>query len=57
MPKDPNLGQVLSTKNRLDKLTIPALYLYGKDDVLLPVENGYMQEDATPNIQYFYPEQ
>ena len=47
----------LSTKGRLDKLTIPGIYLYGKDDVLLPVEMGYAQEDVLPNVQFFYPEE
>jgi 2-hydroxy-6-oxonona-2,4-dienedioate hydrolase len=54
---DPNLAQRISTKGRLDKLTIPAIYLYGKQDVLSPVENGYLQEDALPNIQFFYPDE
>ena len=38
-------------------MTIPAIYLYGVDDVLLPVSNGYAQEDHLPNIQFFYPEE
>lgn len=54
---DPNLMQIFSTKDRLDKLTIPIIYLYGLQDVLLPVENGFNQEDATPNIQFFYPDE
>jgi 2-hydroxy-6-oxonona-2,4-dienedioate hydrolase len=45
----------LSTKGRLDKLLLPAIYLYGQDDVLLPVEMGYPQEDALPKVQFFYP--
>ena len=53
--RDPNLSQVLTTKGRLDVMTIPALYLYGLDDVLSPVENGYNQEPTVPNIQFFYP--
>ena len=55
LAKDPNYQQWASTKGRLDKLTIPAIYMYGMRDVLIPVENGFNQEDATPNIQYFYP--
>lgn len=54
---DPNDVARLSTKGRLDKLTIPAIYLYGRQDVLLPVEQGYLQEDALPNIQFFYPDE
>ncbi|MGE3303353.1 MAG: alpha/beta fold hydrolase, partial [Hyphomonadaceae bacterium] len=38
-----------------DKLTIPMIYMYGMQDVILPVEMGYDQEDAVPNIQFFYP--
>jgi pimeloyl-ACP methyl ester carboxylesterase len=53
---DPNQRQLFSTKNRLDKLTVPMIYMYGLADVLLPVENGFNQEDATPNIQFFYPD-
>ena len=54
---DPNLAQKLSTINRLNKLTIPAIYMYGKQDVLSPVENGFMQEDVGfGNMQFFYPE-
>ena len=34
--KDPNLAQKLSTKNRFNRLTIPGIYLYGKQDVLIP---------------------
>jgi pimeloyl-ACP methyl ester carboxylesterase len=54
-PADPNSLQVFSTKGRLDKLTIPMIYLYGMQDVILPVENGFAQEDVVPNIQLFYP--
>ena len=52
---DPNLAARLSTKGRFDKLTIPGVYLYGQDDVLCPVEWGYEQEKALPNVQCFYP--
>ena len=52
---DPNMAQIFSTKGRLDKLTVPMIYLYGVADVLIPVENGFLQEDSAPNIQFFYP--
>ena len=52
---DPNLKQWASSKGRLDTITIPGLMLWGVDDVLNPVDNAYMHEDVTPNIQYFYP--
>ncbi len=53
----PNIEARLSTKGRLDKLTIPGIYLYGTEDVLTPVEWGYEQEKVLPNIQFFYPEE
>lgn len=55
--EDPNLGQMLKLTGRLDALTIPATYLYGRQDVLSPVENAYFQEDLLPNIQFFYPDE
>jgi pimeloyl-ACP methyl ester carboxylesterase len=53
--EDPSLRQRWSTKDRFAKITIPGIYLYGQDDVLSPVGNGYNQEDTLPNIQMFYP--
>jgi 2-hydroxy-6-oxonona-2,4-dienedioate hydrolase len=53
---DPNLKARMSTKGRFDRMTIPGLYLYGRQDVLVPVEWGYEQEDRLPNIQFFYPD-
>ena len=50
---DPNMLQIYSTKGRLDRLTIPMIYPYGLEDVLIPVENGFAQEDSVPNIQFF----
>jgi len=55
--RDPNLGARLATKNRLDMLTIPGIYLYGTEDVLIPVEWGFEQEKVLPNVQFFYPEE
>ncbi len=57
-PTDPNAAARLSTKGRFDKLTIPGIYLYGRQDVLLPVEIcGYPQEDVLPRVQFFYPDE
>jgi 2-hydroxy-6-oxonona-2,4-dienedioate hydrolase len=36
--EDENLAARMSTKGRLDRMTLPALYLYGQQDVLTPVE-------------------
>jgi 2-hydroxy-6-oxonona-2,4-dienedioate hydrolase len=55
----PSNGEIvkMTTKGRLDKLAIPAIYLYGRQDVLLPVELGYLQEERCPNIQFFFPDE
>jgi len=55
--EDPNYQQWINAKGRIDKMTIPAVALWGMQDVLSPVENGFAQEDAMPNVQYFYPDQ
>ncbi len=52
----PAIAARLSTKGRLDRIGIPGVYLYGRDDILSPVENGYAQEDVLPDVQFFYPE-
>jgi 2-hydroxy-6-oxonona-2,4-dienedioate hydrolase len=47
----------LSTRGRLDRIGIPGIYLYGMNDTLIPVEvRGYLQEDALPDVQFFYPQ-
>lgn len=51
---DPDVALALSTKDRIDKLETPGIYLYGVDDVICPVELGYKQEDALPKVQFFY---
>ncbi len=53
---DPNIAQLYRLQGRLDKLTIPIIYLYGRQDVLGPVENAYLQEEKLPNVQFFYPD-
>jgi pimeloyl-ACP methyl ester carboxylesterase len=53
---DESMAARLSTKGRLDRLKVPGIYLYGKQDTILPVENGYAQEDVMPNTQFFYPD-
>jgi hypothetical protein len=55
--RDPNLQATLAVKGRLERMKTPIIYLYGLQDVLLPVENGFNQEDALPNIQFFYPDE
>ncbi|MTD55676.1 alpha/beta fold hydrolase [Amycolatopsis pithecellobii] len=46
-----------TTKGRLDKLPIPAIYLYGRQDVVFPVDLGYLQEERLPNVQFFFPDE
>ena len=55
LAKDPNHAQLLSIKHRWNQLNIPAIYLYGMNDVLGPVENAFNQEDEVKNVQFFYP--
>ncbi|MGJ3561651.1 alpha/beta fold hydrolase [Streptomyces sp. INA 01156] len=52
---DPNELARLTTRGRLDKVTIPGIYLYGRQDVVFRVEAGYLQEDALPNVQFSTP--
>lgn len=52
---DANSSVRYRTKGRLEKLTTPAIYIYGAKDTLNPVEQAYIQEDALPNFQMFYP--
>jgi pimeloyl-ACP methyl ester carboxylesterase len=55
--QDPVQAARLKTKGRLDVCGIPGIYLYGRQDVVLPVENGYDIEDSLPDIQFFYPDE
>lgn len=54
---DQNLAARLSTKGRIDRLDIPGVYIYGRQDVLIPVEFGYAQEEVLPALQFFYPDE
>ena len=53
---DPNEIVRLTTIDRLDRITLPGIYLFGRQDVLYAVEAAYLQEDVLPNVQFFYPE-
>jgi 2-hydroxy-6-oxonona-2,4-dienedioate hydrolase len=47
----------LRVRGRLEHLGIPAICLYGMQDTLIPAHvRGYLQEDALPEMQFFYPE-
>jgi pimeloyl-ACP methyl ester carboxylesterase len=54
--RDPNLFQAVNFKGRLDTITIPTIFIWGKDDVLAPVEMGYELEKVLPNIKFYFPE-
>lgn len=54
---DPSSGQAHRLLGHLDRLTIPTVYLYGRQDVLSPVENAYLQEDLLPLVQFLYPDE
>lgn len=51
---DPNLFQAVNFKGRLDRITIPTIFLWGKDDVLAPVAMGYELEKALPNMRFHF---
>ncbi|MEN2742419.1 alpha/beta hydrolase [Microbacterium sp. X-17] len=54
---DPNYEARMRTKGRLDEITIPGIYVWGTQDVLMAHDvDGYRQEDALPRVQFFYPE-
>lgn len=54
--RDRQYRQAHRLLGRLDQLTLPIIYLYGRQDVLSPVQNAFLQEDLLPNVQFFYPD-
>lgn len=52
---DPDLAARLSTTGRLDRLTVPGIYLFGRQDKF-PLSMAFPQEDALPKVQFFYPD-
>ena len=54
---DPALASRLRTKGRLDCCGVPGIYLYGKNDVVLPHTDHYGIEDNLPDVQFFYPDE
>lgn len=47
----------LKTKGRIDRCGVPGIFLYGRQDVVLPVERGFDIEDSLPDVQFFYPDE
>lgn len=52
--EDSDYQQQISLRGRLDKLAIPIVYLFGKEDTFAGIENAYLQEEVLPNVQFFY---
>ena len=55
--ENPHVQQLVSTRNRLDRLSTPMIYLFGLQSLAPVVENGFNEEDHCPNIQFFYPDE
>jgi pimeloyl-ACP methyl ester carboxylesterase len=53
---DPDTRARMSIKGRFERLSIPGIYLNGKNDPIGLEITAYPQEDALPNVQFFYPE-
>ena len=56
LAREPRFRARTTSVNRITQIGIPALYGFGIEDGMVPVQNGFVDEDATPAIQYFYPE-
>lgn len=54
--KDPNLIQKTSAKGRFEHLTIPGIFVHGKNDTFSSVEGSYTREPQLTNLQFFYPD-
>jgi len=54
---NPGYAQRLRLRGRLDNLDIPAIYLWGKDDVMASVKAGYEQEKILKNFRFYYPDE
>lgn len=54
---DPNMAQWQSLVGRFNKLTMPMIYLQGRQDVTVVLDNVMKAEPLLPNIQFFYPDQ
>ena len=54
--KTPIYAQRHNVKGRLDRLDIPAIYLWGKNDTMAPITAGYEQAKILTNIKFHTPE-
>ncbi len=53
---EPGIQQSINLKGRLDKITIPTIFLWGQQDAIAPVEMAYELEAVLPNMQFFCPD-
>ena len=51
----PRYAQRANLVGKLDVTDIPGIYLFGVDDVLVPLSAAYEQERVLTNIQFYYP--
>lgn len=51
----PRYAQRANLVGKLDVIDIPGIYLFGVDDVLVPLSAAYEQEKVLTNIQFYYP--
>ncbi|HWK22152.1 MAG TPA: alpha/beta hydrolase [Ureibacillus sp.] len=54
MNNEPKLWDRYCIKDSLPKLKIPAKFLWGKQDMVAPVETAYKLEKLLPNIEFEY---
>ncbi len=55
--KDPSFTQWMNLAGRFNMLGMPIIYLQGRQDVSVVLENVIRSEPLLPSIQFFYPDQ
>lgn len=54
MNSDPNLWNRYSLKDKLPKLKIPSIFIWGKQDAVASVEIGYKLEKMLPEVEFYF---
>ena len=54
--KYPSYAQRLRLKGRLEQLNIPAIFMWGKDDVVASVKAAYEQAKVLKNVKFYTPD-
>ena len=54
--KNPSYAQRLQLVGRLDQLDIPAIFMWGKNDVVASVQAAYEQAKVLKNVKFYTPE-